>query len=345
MNTNTTFTRNESNTSWTPVARMEYSSVTSSPTQYLLANMSTSQELAKKRSKNKRKAVVVGINKYTKLDGANLAGCVNDAKDFANTLLINGFPPTRIKLLVDEKATRANIMKKLEWLVQDTKPGDVLVYYHSGHGSQITDVDGDEEEDRYDEMLIPSDFIWDDPKTHLTDDDLHEFFTGKTPEGVRCDVILDTCFSGTGTRSLLKQPVDLLDAKYRTAKFLPRPVDQQMRLNTMIPAETKVNKIGSKLLKSQHNTLHSACSENQVAWEMANEAGEVRGVFTYDYCQILRRSNGNKTRREMYQILRNSLANAGAEQIPQLEVGNEAAYDQYPFRREHEDEDIEVTNE
>jgi hypothetical protein len=110
----------------------------------------------------------------------------------------------------------------------------------------------------------------------------------------------------------------------------------------MIPAETKVNKIGSKLLKKQHNTLHSACAENQVAWEMGNEAGEVRGVFTYDYCQILRRSNGNKTRREIYQILRNALANMGAEQTPQLEVGNPEAYDQYPFRRSFEDDSTEV---
>lgn len=308
--------------------------------------MTTSLELAKKRSKSKRKALIVGINKFTRLEGANLSGCVADAKDFYNTLLINGFPPTRMKLLTDEKATKANIIKGFEWLVKDAKPDDVLVYYHSGHGSQTVDVD-DDEADGYDEMLIPSNFDWDDESTYLTDDDLYNYFTAKTPEGVICDVVLDTCFSGTGTRSLLKSmPIPNNGPNVRTAKFLPRPVDQQLRLNSMIPAETKVKKIGSKLLNKaqQHNTLQSACSENQVSWETANESGEVRGVFTYDYCQILRRSDGNKTRREVYQILRNALANEGAEQIPQLEVSRQEAYDQYPFRRSFEDEAIEVSN-
>src|SRR5215212_2377925 len=260
----------------------------------------SSLELSKKRSKFKRKALIVGINKFTRISGANLSGCVNDAKDMYNTLLINGFPPTRIKLLTDEKATKANIIKGLQWLTKDANPGDVLVYYHSGHGSNITDVDGDEA-DRLDEMVIPSDFDWYDPKTYLTDDELHKYFTGATPKGVRCDVILDTCYSGTGTRSLLQRG----GVGEKTGRFLPRPIEQNARINTMIPAETKVNKIGETLKadKSQNNTLHSACSENQVSWEMAI-GSEVRGVFTYEFCQILRRSNGNKTRREIYQLLR-----------------------------------------
>lgn len=323
--------------SWSPTA------TTASTGNILYANLSTSQELAKKRSKHKRKAVIVGIDKY-KIEGANLAGCQNDAKDVANTLLVLGFPPTRIQMLINERATKANIIKKLEWLVLDAKPGDVLLYYHSGHGSQKTDIDSDEN-DRLDEMVIPHDFDWVDQSTHLTDDDFYKYFTSKTPEGVRCEVVFDTCFSGTGTRSLMHS----MDGSNhtRTGRYLSPPADQLQRINTMIPAETERSHFGERVIraeKQQHNTMWAACQEYQVAWELAID-NQIRGAFTYNLCQILRRSNGNKTRRSIYQILRTGMAEEGYEQIPALEVANDEAYDQYPFRRSMEDDSTEIQEE
>src|SRR5688500_6533382 len=238
----------------------------------------TALELAKKRSKYKRKALIIGIDKY-QIEGANLAGCKNDAKDFANTLLVLGFPPSNIKILTDERATKTNVIKRLEWLIKNAKFGDVLVYYQCSHGSQKTDLDNDEEgTDSLDEMPILHNFSWTDESTHLTDDDLYNYFTGKTPHGVRCEVILDTCFSGTGTRSLLK-------SGSKTARFLPPPLEQRMRLNSMIPEDTSIIKFGDAvsalndeqlaeynkdpekfMKKVQHNTLWSASQEYQVAW-------------------------------------------------------------------------------
>src|SRR5215213_4884637 len=114
----------------------------------LSAHMS-SLELAKRRSKFKRKALVIGIDKYM-IEGANLAGCVNDANDVVSSLIVCGFPPTQVHKITNERATKARIVKELAWLVQDAKPGDVLVFYISSHGSQETDRDGDEP-DRLDE--------------------------------------------------------------------------------------------------------------------------------------------------------------------------------------------------
>lgn len=350
MDKNVTFTRNDTNTDWSNTAVSGYYKQMSNTeiaesTKLLFANLSTSQELSKKRTKNKRKALIVGIDKYL-IPGANLSGCVNDAKDMANTLLILGFPPTQIKILTNEKATKARIIKGLEWLVKDAKPGDVLVYYHSGHGSQKTDLDADEGEgDNIDEMVIPHDFDWSDESTHLIDDDFYKALTGKTPEGVRAEAIFDTCYSGTGTRSLFRAFSGSSQTQ-RTARFLPRPVDQSARINTMIPAETKTNRMGEKVIeKTQHNIMWPACGPEQVSWELAINGDEIRGAFTYTFCQILRRCNGNKTRRNIYQILRTAMAEEGYEQTPGLEVAADISYEQYPFRRSIEDDPTEVAEE
>lgn len=309
-------------------------------------------DLAKKRSKFKRKAVIVGIDKYVLGEGASLQGCKNDARDMGNTLLVCGFPPTRIRYLTDERATKAKIVKSLEWLVQDAKPGDVLVYYHSGHGSQKTDVSGDEETaDKLDEMVIPHDFSWNDESTHLTDDDLYEFFTKKCPKGTRGEVIIDTCHSGTGTRSLF-------DRKYdnQRARYLVPPLEYRQILNTRIPSRTTSKYFGFSNVKQkvgdakstkdvmiglQHNATWSACQAHQVAWELSIN-GVTRGAFTYNFCEIMRKREGNITRQTLYELLRSKMANDGYEQIPDLEVGSEEALEQFAFRRNFEDDATEL---
>lgn len=44
----------------------------------------------------------------------------------------------------DYVSTRANIMRGLQWLMQDQRPGDSLFFHFSGHGSQTADRSGDE---------------------------------------------------------------------------------------------------------------------------------------------------------------------------------------------------------
>jgi len=88
------------------------------------------------------KALLVGINAYP---GAPLAGCVNDVTDMAAYLTKEAkFDPAGIRLLVDARATKAEIETRLKWLVKDAKPGDRLVFHYSGHGTQVADRTGDE---------------------------------------------------------------------------------------------------------------------------------------------------------------------------------------------------------
>lgn len=46
--------------------------------------------------------------------------------------------------------TKQNILNAVKWLVSDAKAGDSLWFSYSGHGTQVVDTDGDED-DGYDE--------------------------------------------------------------------------------------------------------------------------------------------------------------------------------------------------
>lgn len=64
---------------------------------------------------------------------------------------------TDVRLLTNEKATRANLNDALtSWLPSVTQPGDLVVIYWSGHGGQIPDDNGDEP-DGLDEFLVTHD--------------------------------------------------------------------------------------------------------------------------------------------------------------------------------------------
>lgn len=283
------------------------------------------QVIVKKRRNVRKKALIVGINEYQNPNN-NLSGCVNDAMDMAETLKICGFPRTKIKLLFNEQASKAGILNGLNWLTKDAAENDVLVFYYSGHGSNVADLD-DDEHDNVDEIIVPWDIDWRTQK-YITDDNLYDLFTNKVPKTVRTDVILDSCYSGSATRSQFRY-----EGQYRQQRFLPPPLDHQFAINSMIPQFTKKKEMGQKIVaKTQNDVLWSGCQENQVAWEL-ELGGQVRGAFTYYFTRILRKSNGQLPREEIYTTLRNSMASDGFEQVPNLEVPNPEALGIFPFRK------------
>jgi hypothetical protein len=85
-------------------------------------------------------ALLVGINQYDATIGP-LYGCVNDAILQGNLLVHRfGFNPADILILDDAKATRQGILDAFEeHLIKQAKPGDVVVFHYSGHGSLIRD--------------------------------------------------------------------------------------------------------------------------------------------------------------------------------------------------------------
>jgi metacaspase-1 len=257
------------------------------------------------------KALIVGVNQY-KLPGSDLQGCVNDATNVRDVLLkYFGFTVKDIRVLVDARATKQAIMERLRWLVKDAKSGDRLLFHFSGHGSQIRDREGDELKDKMDEIICPHDMDWDG--TYIVDDDLKAVFS-KLPSGVRLEVLLDSCHSGSGTRvveAFASQPPEHAIRQ----RFLVPPVD--IRCRNADEDDLKLQRIG-RSDNPQAHVLFAGCKDNQTSAD-AFIGGTYNGAFTYYFCKHLRDVQGAISRAELLKRLRASLKHENYSQIPQLE--------------------------
>ena len=271
-----------------------------------------------------KKAFIVGINDYKPAGtgGQDLSGCVADSQDMANTLVILGFEAKNMRICTDRRATKSGIMKGLAWLTKNSKKDDTLVFYYSGHGSQVADLDGDEI-DRKDEILCPHDISFGE-KIYILDDDLRNIFNN-IPVGVTLEVILDSCCSGTATREIRKETTK--------SRFMTPPLDYSFHIDYQPEiVGRKILRDGGKkkLVEGLNHVLWSACKDYQTSEETEIDGG-VRGVFTYHFCKVLRRTNGNISRKELYKIVNAAIKKQGAEQIPQLESSSKEMLDK-PFK-------------
>jgi metacaspase-1 len=151
----------------------------------------------------KKLALIVGIN-YPNTP-KQLGGCVNDANHILEKLVKEfDFKTSDIQLLIDELATRKNILEGLKYLVKELNAGDIGVFTYSGHGTQTLDLPPINEEDMLDEAIVPIDAIADQQQL-IRDDEINEIINELNKEA-RFVVIFDSCHSQTGTKDLETSP-------------------------------------------------------------------------------------------------------------------------------------------
>lgn len=269
-----------------------------------------------------KKALLVGINDYAPVGpgGPDLRGCVNDVNDVANTLSVLDIvpaSPTAMRIVTDGRATRAAILDGLKWLVGGSTAGDRLVFYYSGHGSQVVDVHGDEPDGK-DETICPHDFA---TSGMMTDDDLRTAL-GDLPAGVNLDVILDSCHSGTGTRELasLAAAPEGMGIAYR---YIEPPIDWGFFIdaNPSLPVRGILKQrhgIKKPSTAPMNHVLWAGCRNNQTSAE-ALVNGSYRGIFTYNFCKVLRGAGTAITRKALDSQVSRDIKTMGYAQVPQLE--------------------------
>ena len=261
-----------------------------------------------------KKALVVGIDKYKNPD-VHLQGCTMDAAVISGVLQDHyAFPRASLRMLLDERATKANMLERLEWLVKGAKAGDSLVFFYAGHGSQVRDREGDELDDQMDEILCPHDLDWDDP---LTDDILNKCFK-KVPKGANLSVMFDCCNSGSGTRSLWAQ-VDhagkvIGEAVYKKTRYIKPPLDIEYRSRGI---KLPKKRIGEVIIQENH-VLLTAATSFQEAQETYFD-GQPRGAFSFFLVETLKRLNWKATYRQAHEETLIRMRDKGLLQIPQLE--------------------------
>lgn len=156
-----------------------------------------------------RHALLIGIGNYPEDSGWNTIHGNNDITIIKAALVRQGFSQSNIIQLKDSSATKADILQGFALITSRCKPGDIVYIHFSGHGQQITDINGDEE-DGFDEAWIPFDAKKEYEKgvyegeNHLIDDEINGLLKAlrqRIGERGKIVVVADACHSGSGSRA------------------------------------------------------------------------------------------------------------------------------------------------
>ncbi|MDH5547663.1 MAG: caspase family protein [Gammaproteobacteria bacterium] len=265
------------------------------------------------------RALIVGLNQYPDSDMC-LEGCVNDSYLMSATLQGIGFDAENIRMVLDSRATRKGIADRLEWLLDDARPGDKRVFYYSGHGAQLASYGEGDKVDRMDESLVPYDFDWSDEKA-FTDDQFYEMYS-QLPYETQFMSVFDCCHSGGLTRGGsarvrgVSPPDDVrhrslvwhekeqlwleraMKEKTADSAFTQRIEGLDKQLRRSLGTATRLRTLDQERFRAvrkeqEHNgpympILFYACKENEYAYEYTH--GSVpHGAFTFSLAKNLRR--------------------------------------------------------
>ena len=289
------------------------------------------------QSTNRKLALLVGINNYP--FNNTLAGCLTDV-DLQKQLLTHrfGFNPKDILSLTDDtnqKPTRQNILTAFEeHLIKQAKPGDVVVYHFSGHGSQVADpqcVYKDSEGNCLNSTFIPMDnnLSFNDRENggvvqDITGHTLFLLMSALQTEEVT--VVLDSCHSGGGKRGNLTLRALRGGSQLQAS---PAEIDYQQqwlkRLN-ISPDEYK------KLLESgiAKGVVIASAGVDQYAAD-APFNGFKAGAFTYTMTQYLWQETGSEPLESAIANIGRSTTQIASQQTPEHEIKPNSNYNQQPL--------------
>ena len=233
-------------------------------------------------------ALIVGVEKYADLPAATYAE--NDAQAMGDFVRAMGVPARNVETLTGMRATRSGLQKNLEsWLANNVNENSTVYFYYSGHGAPdpatglayLVPLDGDPQ------YLADTSY----PLKRLYEK------LGKL-KAKRVIVMLDSCFSGAGGRSVLA----------KGARPLVNNID------------TGYDSDGGKI------EVLSASGSDQISG--TNDASG-HGLFTYQLLTGLNGaaedSQGRVTMKSLFAYLKPKVMDeahrANREQTPQLQAG------------------------
>jgi hypothetical protein len=119
-------------------------------------------------------------------------------------------------------------------LLDKVGPSDLALFYYTGHGTQVLDIDEDECADNLDEAIVLSHFNQTNPnaKQYILDDEINEILTpirSKLGEDGQMVLIFDACHSGSFSRGVAeadnrfnaydsKEEIDQIDFSFTPCK-------------------------------------------------------------------------------------------------------------------------------
>ncbi|KAI0763098.1 peptidase C14 [Trametes elegans] len=299
-----------------------------------------------------KKALLIGIE-YTAEDihpSLELKGAHEDPKRLRQLLMdVYDYKDENIVILIDDPAreyvwpTRENILAAMRDLVRDAQPGDHLVFSFSGHGGQVKNEDGTEE-DGLDETLIPVDASYNAENGtfggYIKDDDIRRIIVDPLPSGAHCVMIFDCCHSGTASdlpsvfADGFASPCSPLTTRSPHLPWTTRssPSTSMEHISLHHASRSRADATAQyALIRGRHTrkrshtmppessgpdvTSWSACMDSQLTY-----GGRKGGFFIKAFTEALR-TDPHQTHAELLQSVRRELAKSAAAHNMKLERG------------------------
>jgi metacaspase-1 len=281
-------------------------------------------------------AVHIGLNA---VDPAHYEGwsgplnaCEADANDMADISKAFKIKPTT---LLTAQGTRAKVLAAIRAAAKKLKKGDFFLLTYSGHGGQVADVTG-EEDDKQDETWCLFD-------GQLIDDELY-LELSRFASGVRILVLSDSCHSGTvtraqpvpppaGTRSKMMPPdiarktyaahKDFYDGLQKSVSKATAKLPDPDTMLSHVTVDPRIVKLATKFKPSA--VLISGCQDNQTSLD-----GEHNGAFTEQLLKVWDTGSFKGTYKTFHAQIKSGLPSS---QTPNLfALGAAAAFlKQQPF--------------
>ena len=264
---------------------------------------------------NKR-ALLIGIDEYRYVPP--LDGCINDVRLMHRVLVDTfAFAPDDITLLTNGQATRAAILAAFDALVAATSADDIVVIYYAGHGSRMTDREGDEPSG-FDSTILPVDSGRSPHENRdITDDEIHVVLAALAAKTSYVTVVVDACHSGTITRDAFGTKVRGVTADRRAIPELP-----PSPFPGGLPQTSPRTGTSSWLPLADSYVLIAGCRDEQVSYEYRppEAAGAVaHGALTYFLCDQLRRATPGTSYRDVFERAAARVTAEHGGQHPQME--------------------------
>lgn len=265
-----------------------------------------------------KRALTVGINKYTILDpsgDSNLSACVDDARSIYH-LLKNSFGFEEIYHMEDYVASRDTILTALRYLVRVSEAGDTIAFYFSGHGARLRADLSAGDCDTYYEALVPASGAW------ITDRDLNSITDTLYPDAVNFTVITDACHSGgmhiADAALKCRTPIYAAELLSTIVQFLNTLIPCGICLQVASEIENNVRNVtenegnidldpdpNKTLIASTKSTLISACHFNELSWETSTIG---HGLFTQAILDTVNQSNFSMSYHDFITALQTNVA-------------------------------------
>lgn len=255
-----------------------------------------------------RYALLVGINNYIKPDAANqnklcresikdLPACENDVTMIIQLLIGKyAFQQVNIQSILNEQATRDNIIQALTTSLAKGENGDIFFFYFAGHGSQMKNSLSTEP-DQMDETIVPSDGIY--RGKDIRDKELARIFKSFLDKGILITAVFESCHSGSIARGL---------------GF----TEERLIASTEVVADA-----GNYPQPEKNGALIISASQDfQSAYCISSSDGNSYSLFTKAFVEVAKRNPAEISAQDLCNTVIVQLKNMGATQIPTIAANN-----------------------